>query len=57
MRRLYSGKEGCAWEAAGRIVLPGHMGLRHSTRFCNLVIPAPVRLDAPDIHFVVAHVG
>ena len=53
-RRLHSGKESCTWGAARRIVPPGHMGLRHKTRFCNLGVPAPVRLDALDAHFVVA---
>ena len=38
----------------GRIVPPVHMGLYHKTRFCNLGVTAPVRLDAPDAHFVVA---
>ena len=36
------GKDGCART----------YGLRHKTRFCNYM--RPVRLDAPDAHFVVA---
>ena len=48
--------EGCAWEAVGRIVPPVHMGLPHKTRFCKLGVTAPVRLDAPDAHFLVPDV-